>query len=601
MYCKKCGTKIPEGNRFCEECGTPVAIVKKEGADTRSETPSTGIAKNMLQGKMLIAVIAAIVILFAGIGTVAATVTHHKNADYTDKLASAQKYLDDGDYESAIETFDKAIDIRPKRTEAYLAKADAQIMAGDEQGAIKTLETASEIVKDKQTIDDRLTEIRNGKDSRSSREAYREILLKHQDSIEAYEYPEYGESRPSTALCDINGDGIQELFFMMAPDSYGDAELYVFSYLKGKVVELEITYPNGRWSDESEEGRFKYVNAASGTTYSIYKTTDDHLVICSTIADESSEKIICDYIIDEKLNISRDHWVEEMTVNWNDKGEFVGEDYKYYHKTDPLDREKFDKKEQQLADGMEQVILTNAEDDLNDTILRKTIKQTPISEFCADMIQDLAVEETPTKSTAKKSDYDQVLEEYKNVFKLTKSGDYDYDDDANWKYVPDTFAQGVAEYIRNSDGGDLYLKYAEKDLNGNGKKELIVGCTDEGFDEPVIDSVFAIGKDGKVRRIISCDSYLYRATLDIYNDGVIEYFGSSSAVISNYLFYAVNKDGDDITTVDSFSTDSDGDDYETILYDHNGKKISEDEFNSLLEKRHEKPRIKLDWIGIKIT
>lgn len=419
--------------------------------------------------------------------------------------------------------------------------------------------------------------------------AYREILLDYQRTIEAYEYPEYGDPRPTTALCDINEDGVQELFFMADTDFCGSGELYVFSYRDGKAVELDVPYPEGKMLSVTEDGHFMYVNAASGTAYVIYKSAKNNFVICGTIADESSEKIICDCTVDEKLSISRDYWTEEMSLNWDDNDHYAGKTYGYYHKTDSIDQEEFDKQERRLADDMKQVILTNVEGDWDDPILTKASQQTSLAKFCADMIREMTVEESSADSSAGEGDYSQVLEEYKDAFALAKSGS-DYDSEINsMKYVLESFMLGVSNHIMmGSDSADLHMQYAEIDLNGDGTKELIVGCRDDNYDETAIDSIFTVGKDEKVERILSCDSVMFRTAIAIYDDRTIEYSGSSGADANVYRFYKLKPDKTKLDLVVDLEQDGNS-------YTNNGEEMTENDFWDLVKEKEENNKMKLPW------
>lgn len=69
------------------------------------------------------------------------------------------QYLSDGNYEEAIIAFNAAIEIDPKRTEAYLSLADAYIATEDYESARATLERALEQVDDIEVIQRKLDEI----------------------------------------------------------------------------------------------------------------------------------------------------------------------------------------------------------------------------------------------------------------------------------------------------------------------------------------------------------------------------------------------------------------------------------------------------------
>ena len=72
-----------------------------------------------------------------------------------------QKYLTEGNYEEAILAFTAAIEIDPKRPEAYLSLADAYEASGDPDAARKTLEDGLAATNDP-NIQARLDELSNG-------------------------------------------------------------------------------------------------------------------------------------------------------------------------------------------------------------------------------------------------------------------------------------------------------------------------------------------------------------------------------------------------------------------------------------------------------
>ncbi len=47
MFCKKCGTLIEEGTRFCGNCGTPVEIVQQQDPSNNSNNPITSLNNNV--------------------------------------------------------------------------------------------------------------------------------------------------------------------------------------------------------------------------------------------------------------------------------------------------------------------------------------------------------------------------------------------------------------------------------------------------------------------------------------------------------------------------------------------------------------------------
>lgn len=77
---------------------------------------------------------------------------------WQEKYDLGVRYLSEGNYEEAILAFEAAIEIDPKRAEAYLGLADAYTAAGDEGGAQETLErglaeTNDDAIRDRISVD----------------------------------------------------------------------------------------------------------------------------------------------------------------------------------------------------------------------------------------------------------------------------------------------------------------------------------------------------------------------------------------------------------------------------------------------------------------
>ena len=95
--------------------------------------------------KILIGIIAAIVLITAGVCTVIGTgVLNPSEHQFT----LGYKYLEEGKYEEAIIAFNKVIKIDNKKIDAYLGKAQAEIGLKDSKNALATIEKAIRIVSE---------------------------------------------------------------------------------------------------------------------------------------------------------------------------------------------------------------------------------------------------------------------------------------------------------------------------------------------------------------------------------------------------------------------------------------------------------------------
>lgn len=232
MLCKKCGAEIPEGNKFCEMCGTPV----DDAASTAK--PATG----KLGRKKLILIAVCVAVLFGCIGALTAYLTQHSDAKYQAKLDSAQKFLDDGKYDAAIETLESAIEIKPRKERAYLDLSNIYIVQENYYEAVTVLKRGYEATGNKEVFKEPIKEVQSDLDN-SWKSAYTKVLEENRDLIKDYE--KYRENGRSVAIMDLNGDEIPELIFFAAEDGYIAEEgpdyfdLYLYTFASGKAVRID--------------------------------------------------------------------------------------------------------------------------------------------------------------------------------------------------------------------------------------------------------------------------------------------------------------------------------------------------------------------------
>ena len=608
MYCRNCGAFIPEGHAFCEQCGTPVPKRRPASSDQppvfNNQPPVFNNQPPAPSGKRKVAIIAIIAAITVCIGCICGVLLWGDGPSYTKKLETARQYVDDENYDKAEETYLELIADQPKKEKAYLELADIYMTQERYEDSVYILRQGLDSTGKETEFKEPMRRAKK-KYTGLWKTAYRKLLLDHQSGIEMYEYPQYGDPRGATALCDINEDDTPELFFIEGTYEYGGGTLYVYSYRDGKAVELDVKFPQMNLSRTTEmEDHFMDVAAASGTTYAIYNSEqEDRFVICSTISDEGSQLASCEYTVDGDLNVTQEYWGDVMSLVFNDAGsEVLRQDHEYYHVTDTIEKKEFDKQQKRLADDMKEVLITNSRSDFNDPILHKASGEESSARFCEDMIRDLVVKDTDDgdkKDTASSTDYGAVLDEYQSVFQQIMDGSYTAGDDlstlGDLKYVPEGFVVGVSDPTSMEYRINLTLQYAEKDLNGDGTNELIIGCRSDDMDRTAIDSFFTVDGKGNPVRLISCDSFMYRAALEVYENGTIEYSGSSGATTMNYDYYTLPKSAAKLKNTVSLGTHSSEEDFDTIIYEYNGDEVSEKEYNKLLNEQQDQKLMDIDW------
>ncbi len=139
MVCDKCGNKIAKGTMFCGNCGNKIEVM-----------PETEIKKKK---SILPFIVVGILLVIGIIAIVVMTVKSNPDRKYEKQLKIAQRYVDELDYEKAIAAYKAAIEIDPKRPEAYLELAEVYEENGNYDEAVRILKegydkTGDEEIKD---------------------------------------------------------------------------------------------------------------------------------------------------------------------------------------------------------------------------------------------------------------------------------------------------------------------------------------------------------------------------------------------------------------------------------------------------------------------
>ncbi len=128
MFCPNCNSEINGSSKFCKICGSPLQAENKQ--------PDNVVKKK----SFLPIIIAAAAALLLALGILLFfLLSGGKDKKYEDKIALGDKYTDELVYDSAEAAYKEAIDIDPKRSEAYEALADLYLLQDDEEKALDIL------------------------------------------------------------------------------------------------------------------------------------------------------------------------------------------------------------------------------------------------------------------------------------------------------------------------------------------------------------------------------------------------------------------------------------------------------------------------------
>ena len=172
------------------------------------------------------------------------------------------RYLNDGNYQEAVIAFEAAIEIDPKRSEAYLGAAEAYIAADDIDAAIAILEKGYAATNN-DTLKKRLDEIKSGTFSdywgRTRRESHYDgnsVLTCWYD----YEYNDPEDNRRLTGITSYGPDGEEIQHLERKFNEQGKCVYGLFSHNDhGEMIGATYTY-------DDEGRRVKFVTDLNDTT-----------------------------------------------------------------------------------------------------------------------------------------------------------------------------------------------------------------------------------------------------------------------------------------------------------------------------------------------
>lgn len=260
MRCKKCKTKNDSKAVYCSNCGEPLEKRDKK--------------------KTVVIVSMIVIILIAIIGGIFLANTKIKEKEYQDKIETAQRYVEEKEYEKAEETYLEAIDIEPKKSQAYVELADVYVEQDEYDQALEIIEKAIENV-----VDEDLDEVKKKKDSIEQLANNKEFT--DEDFLEILKQSVGNENIFDYIREDFDGDGNLEMFAFTGDYDgylYGNVKIYFVS--KDGEVSFVASQPAGILSYDHEITN-KYLNAdkfkfivweetygGSGSTSYIYGVKD---------------------------------------------------------------------------------------------------------------------------------------------------------------------------------------------------------------------------------------------------------------------------------------------------------------------------------------
>lgn len=153
-YCKNCGRELPDSAKFCGGCGKSVEMLNEneyESSTVLNETVSYNDEsvveeKKKAKTKSKYFIIFGVVIVLVAIVSVICFGLKDKKSvkEYEQYIAMAENYVEELDYEQAVDTYLKAIEIKPKEREPYIRLAEIYLEQEEYDKAEEILDKADE-------------------------------------------------------------------------------------------------------------------------------------------------------------------------------------------------------------------------------------------------------------------------------------------------------------------------------------------------------------------------------------------------------------------------------------------------------------------------
>lgn len=232
MYCEKCGQQLSEDAKFCDRCGQKIDESNEGKADDFNPSEKKNRKSNiylLLSGIILVLFALAFCFWFGFKNE--RDVKEHK-----DYMETAEKYIEELDYEKAEATYLNAIEIEPKKKEPYLKLAKIYMEQGKYDKAEEILEKAdatgvkgtAEQEREEEQIKEQIKEEKKTKNYKWSINP----TIEADDIYYLADYPDYG-----APLNDVCKQADNSRAVIQREDQYGIIDL------NGKLL-ADVEYKN---------------------------------------------------------------------------------------------------------------------------------------------------------------------------------------------------------------------------------------------------------------------------------------------------------------------------------------------------------------------
>lgn len=263
MFCEQCGSEVKSGAKFCTKCGARL----DQPAYQQPQQPGPQDGRKKSHIGLIIGLIIAACIVIAGV--VGVLLFLNRGPSMEERLEMGNRYLEDLDYDEAIEVFQEILDIDPKCVDAYMGLADAYIGVEDYESAMDILEKGYDKTED-DDLKERLEEVEVEKKSYDRKIRNEKVFAGVEDvfeNIAGYceagnydELFEYMQSDDYQRLLDV----VDELEMAYCVEtSHGNVGIYE---VNNEVFGNYMIY-YGDYQDDVREGEGDWLGYFEGNNY----------------------------------------------------------------------------------------------------------------------------------------------------------------------------------------------------------------------------------------------------------------------------------------------------------------------------------------------
>lgn len=191
----------------------------------------------------LIIVLIIILVLLTTVVGIFSFMLGNKNYELKNELKLGNRYLENEEYEEAVEAFKKAIKISPKCEEAYIGIAEAYIGMDEYEEAVEYLEKLIDITQSRDVKKKAKAAIEELKEnSERPSKAEEELVEEPAEAVETEEAPEEDEEPKAlgTRKMTIEWDSVYDYDYASDTNFIGLYEFYLECNIEGIVYDVRI-------------------------------------------------------------------------------------------------------------------------------------------------------------------------------------------------------------------------------------------------------------------------------------------------------------------------------------------------------------------------